>query len=88
MAERQLKIEEVALMLGVSIQTINIWYKWARENPDNKYASLLPAYVQSGKRQTRYWKQSDIWKLIEFNKVIPRGRSGIMGNVTQRRKKV
>lgn len=87
MGERLLKIEEVALMIGVSVQTINIWYKWARTNPDNDYAKMLPAYKQMGSRQTRYWTQSDIWKLIEFNKVIPRGRNGVMGDVTQRRSK-
>jgi predicted DNA-binding transcriptional regulator AlpA len=85
MGERLLKIEEVALMIGVSVQTINIWYKWARTNPDNDYAKMLPTYKQMGTRQTRYWTQSDIWKLIEFNKVIPRGRNGVMGDVTQRR---
>lgn len=87
MAERMLKIEEVALMLGVSTQTINIWYRWARENPDNELAKLVPQYVQTGSRQTRYWTQSDVWKLVEFSKSIPRGRNGIMGDITQRRKK-
>ena len=87
MAERLLKIEEVALMIGVSVQTINIWYRWAKEHKDNEYAQLLPAYRQTGNRQTRYWTQSDIWKLIEFNKTIPRGRNGVMGDVTQRRTK-
>lgn len=87
MAERMLKIEEVALMLGVSTQTINIWYRWARENPDNEFAKMIPKYTQSGSRQTRYWLQSDVWKLIEFSKMIPRGRNGIMGDITQRRKK-
>lgn len=87
MAERQLKIEEVALMLGVSTQTINIWYRWAREHPENEYAKLIPKYTQTGPRQTRYWTQSDVWQLLEFSKVIPRGRNGVMGEITQRRKK-
>ena len=86
MAERLLKIEEVALMLGVSVQTINIWYRWARENPDNELVKLVPKYTQNGSRQTRYWTQSDVWKLLEFSKTIPRGRNGIMGEITQRRK--
>ena len=85
MAERLLKIEEVALMIGVSTQTINIWYRWARENPENEIAQSIPKYRQEGTRQTRYWTQSDVWKLIEFSKMIPRGRNGIMGDVTQRR---
>ena len=80
-----LKIEEVALMLNVSVQTINIWYRWARENPDNEIAQSIPKYIQNGSRQTRYWTQSDVWKLIEFSKLIPKGRNGIMGDVTPRR---
>ena len=87
MADRQLKIEEVALMLDVSTQTINIWYRWAKENPDNEFAKLIPMYHQVGPRQTRYWTQSDVWKLIEFRNAIPRGRNGLMGDVTQRKKK-
>ena len=87
MSEKLLKIEEVALMLNVSVQTINIWYRWARENPDNEIAQSIPAYIQNGSRQTRYWTQSSVWKLIEFSKLIPKGRNGIMGDVTQRRSK-
>ena len=87
MAERLLKIEELALLLGVSTHTINIWYRWARENPDSEYAKLIPAYNQMGTRQTRYWNQSDVWKLIEFRNSIPKGRNGVMGTVTQRKNK-
>jgi hypothetical protein len=87
MAEKLLKIEEVALLLDVSTQTLNIWYKWARENPDNTLAKLIPKYQQSGARQTRYWTQSDVWKLLEFKNQLPRGRGGIMGDITQRRTK-
>jgi len=87
MAEKLLKIEEVALLLDVSTQTLNIWYKWARENPDNELAQLIPKYQQTGARQTRYWTQSDVWKLLEFKNKLPRGRGGVMGDVTQRRTK-
>ena len=85
MAEKLLKIEEVALLLDVSTQTLNIWYKWVRENPDNPLAKLVPKYQQNGARQTRYWTQSDVWKLLEFKNQLPRGRGGVMGDVTQRR---
>ena len=87
MAERLLKIEEVALLVGVSTQTLNIWYRWAKSNPDSELVAYLPKYTQSGARQTRYWTQSDVWKLIEFSKAIPKGRNGIMGDITQRRTK-
>ena len=82
--ERLLKLEEVAILIGSSCKSINNWYWFKRENPDNEYARMLPDYVQEGSRQTRYWKESDIWKLINFKQSIPQGRNGIMGSVTQK----
>ena len=85
MGEQLLKVEEVAVLIGVSSQTINIWYRWKKYNPDHEYAKMLPDFVQQGKRQTRLWKRDDIWALVEFKNIIPRGRSGILGDITQRR---
>ena len=83
--ERLLRVEEVAVEIGSSLNTINNWYRFKRENPDNKYAKLLPDFYQfEGPRQTRYWKKSDIPKLIDFKTSIPKGCNGIMGSVTQR----
>ena len=82
--EKLLRVEEVAISLGVSVKTINNWYWFRRENPDHKLAKLLPDFIQEGERQTRKWKQSDIWKLLEFKSKIPTGRNGVMGSVTQR----
>ena len=84
LSERLLKVEEIALSVGVSVYTINIWYKWKRSNPDNDLSKLLPDYIQEGARQTRYWKQSDVWKLLEFRKHITRGRNGVLGSITQK----
>lgn len=84
MNDRKLKIEEVAINLGVSTQTINVWYRWKRQNPDNEYAQLLPPYSQEGGRQTRYWLITDIEKLEKFKNSIPQGCKGIMGDVTQK----
>lgn len=83
-SERLLRIEEVAIIIGSSSKSINNWYWFRRENPDNEYAKMLPDFIQEGARQTRYWKESDIWKLIEFKNAIPQGRNGIMGSVTQK----
>lgn len=81
--QRFLKIEEIAMTIGSSVQTINNWYRWKKQFPDNEYADLLPDYFQDGPKQTRYWKAEDIWKLIEFKKAIPHGRNGVLGPVTQ-----
>ena len=83
--ESRIKIEELAMRIDSSVQTINNWYKWKRENPDHELSALLPEYVQEGNRQTRYWNTADIWKFIEFKTAIVHGRNGIMGQ--SRRKK-
>lgn len=84
MNEPLLTITELAVATGISVQTINLWYAWKRQNEEHEYAKILPDYVQSGSRQTRYWKRSDIWRLYEFKKKIPKGRGGILGDVTQK----
>ena len=82
--ERLLKLEEVAVVVGCSFKTINNWYMFKKAYPDNEYAQILPEFIQDGPRQTRFWRESDIWKLIEFKKAIPQGRNGIMGAITQK----
>lgn len=81
---RKLKIEEVAVKIGVSVKTINNWYWFKRTNPDNEEAKLLPDYIQEGARQTRYWDEDDLGKFTEFRESIKYGRSGFMGSVTQK----
>lgn len=78
MKEQLLTIEQVGAYIGRSRVTIQYWYKWKEQNPDHELAQLLPDYIQSSKRGTRYWKASDIWKLIEFRQKVPQGRGGIM----------
>ena len=81
--EKLLNLNEIAMLVGVSVQTINSWYKWKKIHPENELTKLIPDFVRIGNRNTRYWKQSDAWKLIEFRSSIPQGRNGIMGDVTQ-----
>ena len=82
--ERLLNLNEVALLVGVSVETVNSWYRWKRLHPDHELVKLIPDFTRKGNRNTRYWKQSDAWKLIEFKSSIPQGRNGIMGDVTQK----
>lgn len=84
MSKRLLKIEEVAMTIDTSVQTLNNWYRWKKLNPDNEYAAILPDYIQSGNRRTRYWKSEDMYKLLEFKLKLPHGRNGILGDVTQK----
>lgn len=83
--EQKLRIEEVALLIGTSTQTINNWYRFKTLHPEHPLAQRLPAYEQSGPRQTRFWNKSDIWAITEFKNSLPHGRGGILGDVTQKK---
>ena len=82
--ERLLKAVEVACLIDTSVQTLTSWYRWKELNPEHEMAQKLPDYTRIGNKNTRFWKQSDIWKLIDFKKSIPQGRHGLMGAVTQK----
>ena len=79
-----LTIEQVAVTCGVSVQSVNNWYKFKRENPNNEYARLLPDYFTLEGGRQRLWDKSDINALIEFKQKMPKGCKGIMGSVTQK----
>lgn len=79
-----IKAVELALLLDISVPTLNNWYVFKRDNPDSDMAKLLPDPIQQTARQTRYWKRDDIPKLLEFKSKIVWGRNGFMGSVTQR----
>ena len=57
---------------------------YSKEHPENEMSKLLPKFEQAGERQTRYWNADDVWKLIEFKQTIPKGRGGVMGDITQK----
>lgn len=82
--QRLLKVEEVAVILGVSVKTINNWYWYRRENPDTELAQLLPDYQQERPTSARQWKLEDVDRLAEFKNHIVVGRKGHMGSITQK----
>ena len=84
MSERLLRAVEVALLLDISVPTLNNWYKFKKNDPENEMCKFLPDPIQKTARQTRYWKESDIPTLIQFKAQIVWGRKGFMGSVTQR----
>lgn len=79
-----LTIEQVAVTCGVSVQTLNNWYRFKRENPTNEYAKLLPNYITIGGHGQRFWDKSDLPALLAFKNNMPKGCKGVMGSVTQR----
>lgn len=83
MPNTYLNVAEVAVLTGKSIQTINLWYKWKKDNPEHELAKLLPDYIQESERQKRKWRREDVWKIIEFDKSIKKGgRNGLFAKYT------
>ena len=84
--EKLFTATETACILGIVVPTLNRWYLFKKENPDNEWAQKIPDYVKlaEGEKAQRFWKESDIWRLRDFAEHFPRGRSGVMGSVTQR----
>lgn len=76
-----MKIEEVAMRIGISVQTLNRWYKFKRTNPDTEIARKIPEYalVKTDSGKVRLWTEDDVWKLLEFKQAMKIGRSGKMG---------
>jgi len=79
-----LNATQVAAMVGTSVQTINLWYRFKKENPKNELAKLLPKYKMTSKIKGRCWKKEDVWKILEFKSRITKGRNGQLGSVTQK----
>lgn len=81
----KLRIEEVAAILHCSTNTINSWYRFRKQFPEDEYAKLLPDYTQGDSRTSaRYWDSGDLWKFAEFRLKLPIGRNGVMGDITQK----
>lgn len=76
--------QETAYRVGISCKTLDIWYRFKRENPSNEYALMIPEYYQETSRSKRLWKESDVAALINFKNSIPQGRGGVLGSVTQK----
>ena len=84
--KKLLNANEVAVTVGISIQTLNNWYRWKKINPKHELAKLLPKYQQVKGRSARLWQIEDMPKLVEFKQSIPHGRNGILGEITQSKK--
>ena len=84
MEKRLLNLTELACEVGCSVQTINSYYRFKKENPESDIAMALPDFTRCGTRNTRYWKAEDVEAIKAFRESIPQGCKGIMGSVTQR----
>jgi len=82
--EKLLTSSRVAMQLDVSVKTLTNWYKWYYDNSIEKPKKFpkLPEYIQERANGPRYWTQDDVKQLKKFKKWIPKGRSGVMGDIS------
>lgn len=77
--DNYLRINRVALILGISDHTIRRWYKWWESKEFEHPEGLeLPPYYHMDRRGTKYFKKEDIPKLMEFKKKISTTHKGVM----------
>lgn len=81
---RLINVQELAYRVGCSIQTIGSYYRFKEQYPTEELAMMLPDFVRQGNRNTRYWKESDVAEIIKFRSVMPQGRKGALGRITQK----
>jgi hypothetical protein len=83
-----LSASKVAQHLDISVTTLTNWYKWydesIRTNTLPSTTPPLPAYLQKTERGPRQWYLQDLPMLESFQKWIPKGRGGLMGDVSSR----
>lgn len=76
-----MRIEEVAMKIGTSSQTLNKWYRFKKAHPEDEAIQKLPDYemVVTSSGKVRHWTEDDVKKLMEFKDSIIIGRRGKMG---------
>ena len=78
----KLTASKVANQVDVSTKTLTNWYKFYNSDiPKPEDMPELPEYEQAYEKAPRYWKQEDIPKIIAFKEWVPKGKSGVMGDI-------
>lgn len=84
MKNQLLEANEVCALVGCSVYTLNLWYRFKKNNPENEYSKLLPEITRLDGDRKRYWTSDDVYALIAFKASIPHGRNGVLGSETQK----
>lgn len=82
--DRLINVQELAYRVGCSIQTIGSYYRFKEQFPTEELAMMLPDFVRQGNRNTRYWRESDVAEIVKFRSLMPQGRNGALGKITQK----
>lgn len=77
---------EVAKLVGISMPTLNNWYRWKKQHPEHNLAKILPTptRISGMDNSPRYWDVVDIERVKLFKELLPRGNKGVMASVTQK----
>ena len=79
-----LTINQVCRRLRISRYTLENWYRFKRESPEDELALLLPDYYKERVNSQRFWNKEDVAKLKEFKHARKLGRNGQMSNTIQK----
>lgn len=84
MNEELMTATQVCYVLNIANKTLNNWYRWYYDDSITKPKDFpkLPDYIQTHERGPRYWTKDDIPKLRAFQEWIPKGRNGVMGDIS------
>ena len=86
---RLLNAQEVATLVGCSLGTLNMWYRWKKLHADDERAKMLPDFMREtggdrGASGRRLWRYEDVANIIKFRQSVVTGRKGFMGDITQK----
>lgn len=66
---------EVIKKLHLEDDDLLNWYAWKLSYPNNKLSKSLPMFIWKGAEMSgRYWRPSDLNKLVAFGKKYPKRR--------------
>lgn len=78
---------QVCYLLNIHFRTLGMWYTYIQQTPPEKLPKDcpgLPPYRQDKPRGKRYWKVSDVHQLYRFQQWVPKGKAGVMGEVSRK----
>lgn len=83
-------MEQICDYIGISSHTLKAWYMWEKKDIANGF--VKEPYLPQPNRNTfkpgkpREWTHAQLEQLMEYKLTHPRGRSGIHGRYTVRKK--
>lgn len=89
----KLTASQMAAEIGVSVYTLNRWYKWYNQVSKEKLDELkkkgmprLPQFELIGSTNWKYWDSGVIEQLKAFKEWMPHTRAGVMSDINKKGK--